>query len=81
MSWAGCAGAVPIVLATIPISVGLPAADQVFDVVFLLVVVFTLVQGPTLPWVARRLAPRWRTPPTSMESAPLEELGARLLQF
>ena len=55
MSWAGLRGAVPIVLATIPMTRGLPAADRIFDVVFLLVVVFTLVQGPTLPALARRL--------------------------
>ena len=47
LSWAGLRGAVPVVLATVP-------ADQdVFNLVFVLVVVFTLVQAPTLPWVAR----------------------------
>ena len=47
LSWAGLRGAVPIVLATIPLS---PAAgrDRLFDVVFVLVVVFTLVQASTL---------------------------------
>ncbi|WP_193607377.1 potassium/proton antiporter [Nocardioides lijunqiniae] len=83
ISWAGLRGAVPIVLATIPMSVGLPAAERVFDVVFLLVVVFTLVQGPTLPWVARRLGAATGDRPRDLpiESAPLEELGATLLQF
>jgi potassium/hydrogen antiporter len=55
LSWAGLRGAVPIVLATLPISAGLPVADDVFDVVFVLVVIFTLVQAPVLPWLARRL--------------------------
>ena len=32
-----------------------PRDDDVFNLVFVLVVVFTLVQAPTLPWVARRL--------------------------
>ena len=32
-----------------------PGATIVFDTVFVLVVVFTLVQGWSLPWVARRL--------------------------
>lgn len=83
ISWAGLRGAVPIVLATIPMSVGLPAAERIFDVVFLLVVVFTLVQGPTLPWVARRLGAAAPEHPRDMpiESAPLEELGATLVQF
>lgn len=55
LSWAGLRGAVPIVLATLPISAGLAVADDVFDIVFVLVVIFTLVQAPVLPWLARRL--------------------------
>ena len=83
ISWAGLRGAVPIVLATIPMSVGLPGAERIFDVVFLLVVVFTLVQGPTLPWVARRLGVTEESSPrdVAIESAPLEEIDATLLQF
>ena len=83
ISWAGLRGAVPIVLATIPMAVGLPGAERVFDVVFLLVVVFTLVQGPTLPWAARRLGVAEPEAPrdVSIESAPLEALDATLVQF
>jgi cell volume regulation protein A len=83
ISWAGLRGAVPIVLATIPMSVGLPAAHRIFDVVFLLVVVVTLVQGPTLPWVARRLGAAQDDNPRGIfiESAPLDEVDAALLQF
>ena len=82
ISWAGLRGAVPIVLATIPMAVGLPGADRIFDVVFLLVVIFTLVQGPTLPWVARRLGVTEETSPRDVpiESAPLEDLDATLMQ-
>ena len=83
ISWAGLRGAVPIVLATIPVAVGLPGAERVFDVVFLLVVVFTLVQGPTLPRVARRLAVAEPEAPrdVAIESAPLDALDAMLVQF
>jgi cell volume regulation protein A len=83
MSWAGLRGAVPIVLATIPITQGLPSAHRIFDVVFLLVVFFTLVQGPTLPWVARRTGVTVSHKPTTLdvESAPLEEMDASLLQL
>lgn len=82
MSWAGLRGAVPIVLATIPIAQGLPAAQQIFDVVFLLVVVFTVVQAPVLPWLARRSGVAIDgTRELTVESAPLEEIGASLLQF
>lgn len=83
LSWAGLRGAVPIVLATIPITAGLPAAHQIFDVVFLLVIVFTLVQGPTLPFLARRLGVTESLPTheAAIESAPLEEVDASLLQM
>ncbi|MGH3388874.1 MAG: potassium/proton antiporter, partial [Actinomadura sp.] len=53
LSWAGLRGAVPIVLATVPMTDGVPGADRLFALVFVIVVVFTLLQGPTLPPVAR----------------------------
>jgi cell volume regulation protein A len=83
MSWAGLRGAVPIVLATIPIARGLPSADRIFDVVFLLVVVFTLLQAPVLPWLARRtrVAVEGAAHDLEVESAPLDEMDASLLQL
>lgn len=82
LSWAGLRGAVPIVLATIPLSVGVPGATRLFDIVFLVVIAFTVVQGPTLPWVARRLGVAAPAEPLeiAVEAAPLEELHADLLQ-
>jgi potassium/hydrogen antiporter len=82
MSWAGLRGAVPVVLATVPLTAGTPGVSWLFDFVFVLVVIFTLVQGPTLPWVARRLGltePAF-TVDVEVESTPLEEMGADLLQ-
>jgi cell volume regulation protein A len=83
LSWAGLRGAVPIVLATIPLSEAVPGSAGLFDVVFLLVVVFTLVQGTTLATAAR-----WAgiTAPSeaaelSVETAPLERMRADLLQL
>ncbi|WP_371782874.1 potassium/proton antiporter [Streptosporangium subroseum] len=85
LSWAGLRGAVPIVLATIPwaaTSVDDGAAKFVFNEVFVIVVVYTLLQGPTLPFVAKKLG--LTTPDEArdleVESAPLEELNADLLQ-
>jgi cell volume regulation protein A len=82
LSWAGLRGAVPIVLATIPLTSGLPEGQRIFDTVFVLVVLFTLVQGPTLPAAARMLRLTDPTQPRELtvESAPLEELRADLLQ-
>ncbi|HEY2671159.1 MAG TPA: potassium/proton antiporter [Rugosimonospora sp.] len=82
LSWAGLRGAVPIVLATIPLSERVPGARALFDVVFVLVVLFTLVQGSTLPVVARWLRVRAPTEATELmvETAPLERMRADLLQ-
>ena len=81
LSWAGLRGAVPIVLATFPIVRGIPHSDRLLGIVFVLVVVFTLVQGPSLPLVARRLGlvPREVTREILVESAPLDVLDAELL--
>jgi cell volume regulation protein A len=81
MSWAGLRGAVPIILATIPMVNGVDASGRIFNIVFVLVVVYTLVQGPTLPWLARRLRIGEQQPASDLgiESAPLERLRGHLL--
>ncbi|AXE26726.1 potassium/proton antiporter [Streptomyces globosus] len=84
MSWAGLRGAVPIILATIPMVTGIEGSDRVFNIVFVLVVVYTLVQGPTLPWAARKLnlgAGDETATDLGIESAPLEKLRGHLLSF
>jgi potassium/hydrogen antiporter len=82
LSWAGLRGAVPIVLTTIPLSAAVPGATRLFDIVFIVVIVCTMLQGPTLPWVARRLRVAAPAEPLEIEveAAPLEELHADLLQ-
>ena len=55
LGWAGLRGAVPIVLATFVLSSQVVEADTIFNAVFFVVVVSTLVQGTTLEWVAERL--------------------------
>jgi cell volume regulation protein A len=81
LAWAGLRGAVPIVLATIPLAHGVPASTEIFDVVVVIVVVFTLVQGPTLPFAARRLglAGSVTTSGLEVEAAPLGTLDADVL--
>ncbi|HET9516231.1 MAG TPA: potassium/proton antiporter [Actinoplanes sp.] len=83
LSWAGLRGAVPIVLATIPLSSAMPGAEGLFDTVFVLVIIFTLVQAGTLAPVARRLgitAP-FEAAEIRVETAPLERMHADLLQL
>ncbi|MEU5087253.1 potassium/proton antiporter [Streptomyces sp. NPDC021356] len=81
MSWAGLRGAVPIILATIPMVNGVDSSGRIFNIVFVLVVVYTLVQGPTLPWLARklRLGDSQEAADLGIESAPLERLRGHLL--
>ncbi|MGA8209261.1 MAG: potassium/proton antiporter [Nocardioidaceae bacterium] len=82
VSWAGLRGAVPIVLSTIPLAEGVTGARTLFDIVFVMVVIYTLLTGPTLPWVAARLgvATRGAARDLEVEAAPLERLAADLLQ-
>jgi cell volume regulation protein A len=82
LSWAGLRGAVPIVLATIPLSEGVPGAVFLFNVVLVFVVVFTCLQAPTLPLVGRRLGllDDQAARDVEVEVAPLDRIAADLLQ-
>lgn len=82
VSWAGLRGAVPIVLTTIPITEQVAGSERVLDLVFVLVVVLTLLQAPTLPLVGRllRLVDTGQARDLEVETAPLDQLRADLLQ-
>jgi potassium/hydrogen antiporter len=82
ISWAGLRGAVPIVLATVPLAEGVGGANDLFDLVFVMVVFYTLVQGPTLPSAARLLGvvTPGEARDVDVEAAPLDRLSADLLQ-
>src|SRR3954470_17013819 len=80
LSWAGLRGAVPIVLATIPVTEGIRGATKILDVVLVLVVVYTLLQAPTLGPIGRRLGVIEADQATDLEgeAAPLEQVRADL---
>lgn len=82
VSWAGLRGAVPIVLATIPLAEAIDGAKQLFDIVFVIVVIYTLLTAPSLPLVAKVLRVARRSEPRDLEveAAPLERVAADLLQ-
>lgn len=42
-------------LATFPIVAGVPSAQTIFNIVFFVVLLSSLIQGPTMGWVARGL--------------------------
>jgi cell volume regulation protein A len=83
VSWAGLRGAVPIVLTTIPLANAVDGAEELFDIVFVMVVIYTLLTGPTLPWVAKvlRVSPQGQLRDLDVEAAPLERIAADLLQI
>ncbi len=55
VAWVGLRGAVPVVLASFPVVAGLEQSETMFNLVFFIVLTSALLQGSSIPWVARRL--------------------------
>ncbi len=82
LSWSGLRGAVPIVLAMIPVMNGVEHSLLLLDVIVVVVVTYTLLQGTTLPMVARWLGvvQQGQAIEVQLEAAPLDEMNAHVLQ-
>jgi cell volume regulation protein A len=84
ISWVGLKGAVPITLATFPLLFGTPGASETFDAVFFVVVLSALVQGWSLPVVARWLglekSPE-ATPPVTLEISSLQHVDGDIVDY
>jgi len=77
ISWVGLRGAVGFFLASIPLLVGLPNAQTYFNIGFVVVIVSLLIQGWTVPFVARRLRIAKRRPETFRPRIELDLPGQR----
>jgi potassium/hydrogen antiporter len=84
ISWVGLKGAVPITLATFPLLYDTPSARLTFDVVFFVVVLSAMVQGWSLPVVARWLgletAPEL-SPPVTLEISSLRHVDGDIVDY
>jgi len=80
VSWAGLRGAVPIVLATIPLTAGHPDGSLVFNVVFVTVLASLIVQAGTVGALTRRLGFSDEAPSAHAQVAILDNLAADLVE-
>lgn len=84
LGWNGLRGAVPIILGTFPVLAQVPGAERIFDLVFFIVVVSSVVPGMTIRFVTRRLkldVPEQPTPPAILEINSSHRLKGRLSSF
>jgi len=84
VSWVGLRGAVPIVLATFPLLAGIAEAEMIFNIVFFIVLTSALLQGWSIPVVARFLrldAPLQPKRQYPIEYAPVEGVDTQLVEF
>jgi cell volume regulation protein A len=84
IAWVGLRGAVPIVLATFPLLASIPKADIIFNLVFFIVLTSVLLQGTSIPVVARWLgvdAPMSQKPWSPLELAPAGNFTSELTEL
>lgn len=84
ISWVGLRGSVPIILATFPLLAGIKQAENIFYLVFFIVLTSALLQGTTIPSVARLLkvdAPLKDKRKYPLEFEQTDALNTRMIDF
>jgi cell volume regulation protein A len=84
LGWAGLRGATPIWLATFPVVAGVGAGQELFAIVFFVVVSSTLVQGASFEPLAKRLGlttDEPALPKRLLESGRIRRMGGDVIAF
>ena len=84
LGWAGLRGATPIWLATFPVVAGVGAGQELFSIVFFVVVTSTLVQGASFEPLAKRLGLTTDEPALPrrlLESGRIRRLGGDVISY
>jgi cell volume regulation protein A len=84
VSWVGLKGAVPVTLATFPLLFNVHGANEMFDTVFFVVVVSVIVQGWSMPLLARWLKVNEPMPPSApvtLELSSLRHVEADIVDY
>jgi len=84
LGWAGLRGATPIWLATFPVVAGVGAGEQLFAIVFFVVVTSTLVQGASFEPLAKRLGLTTDEPAIPrrlLESGRIRRMGGDVVSY
>lgn len=82
LSWAGLKGAVPIILAIVPLLTQVPSGDVIFSLVFVAVILGTVIQGLTIVPLAKWLevtSPEPPEPPMRLELGGFAPLDSAVL--
>jgi potassium/hydrogen antiporter len=84
LGWAGLRGATPIWLATFPVVAGVGAGEELFAIVFFVVVTSTLVQGASFEPLAKRLGLTTDEPALPrrlLESGRIRRMGGDVIAY
>lgn len=84
LSWAGLKGAVPIILATFPLLAGVEGSQQIFNVIFFIVLTSCLIQGTTIAPLAQKLGlfgAKKTTPIHTLELISLGKANAEMIEY